>query len=604
MNPSSEYDKQKKSLVFEVSEIYLFSKTGALITENLKLENIYNKQYYKKILPYLVQTTARYNKNSQKLINHNIFIIKGKKIVTVDILTSNIISIAICSNETKSKLIYFFLLKVTMAFLNYMKMQNCNSSYNIHSIIYETFLLSPIKNHFYYVMKEVFRRYTLFFNIINYKNFYLIDLFSNEIILSLESLYDQNTNGEVEMKFSNKIIWNEILFHAQNLKRDYIKKNKKIFQTENFETFYAKIEFKATYPRLIYIIKFLPLLDGMALVYEYTENKLSKIDGSKNQKYKEFTDIYGYTFDENNNILIKKKDFLLHEPDVLIYIFIFIIECLFCNLDNIGFFVFNKYQKIYFSDEIIQLINKQIYSNIKISQFTEICNNKIAIHQLIEKIAKCLYEEYLQINEKELESKESAMVDKKYNEVKDLNRSFYLSLPDMIYISKKLTLDAIFNSNQLSQYINPNDLSLDLSTEEESTANDEIYQALREKNSFNQNNDPYFYYRFHYAHASPENIQLMDLLIDNDSKSENEILISNNKSKLLVEPKDLLSLNVTDLSSRFNPSVNNINFPFNSYMRNIYNKNIVPSLKNKASENNIYNMSSNSSQIKPFLKFG
>ena len=89
---------------------------------------------------------------------------KGKKIVTVDILSSNIISLAICSNESKSKLIYFFLLKITMAFLNYMKMQNCNNSYNIHSIIYETFLLSPIKNHFYLAIKELFRRYTLYIN--------------------------------------------------------------------------------------------------------------------------------------------------------------------------------------------------------------------------------------------------------------------------------------------------------------------------------------------------------------------------------------------------------------------------------------------------------
>ena len=222
----------------------------------------------------------------------------------------------------------------------------------------------------------------------------------------------------------------------------------------------------------------------------------------------------------------------------------------------------------------------------------------------MEKIANCLYEEYVQINAQELESKESAMVGKGDNEVNNLNKSFYISYPDSLYISKKFTLNVIFNSGHLSQYINPNDISLDLSTEEENIVNDGIYQALREKNTFNQNNDPYFYYRFHYAHASPESIQLMDLLNDNGAISENEILIANNKNKLFVEPNDLLSLNVTDLSSRFIPSVNTINYPFNPYTRNILNRNIVPSLKNKVSENNIYNMSSNSSQIKPFLKFG
>ena len=419
-------------------------------------------------MPNLVQTIARYNKKSKKLINHNIFIIKGKKLVTVDILTSNIISIAICSNESKSKLIYFFLLKITMAFLNYMKMQNCNNSYNIHSIVYETFLLSPRKNHFYLAIKEVFRRYTLYINNIHYKNYYLIDLLSNEIILSLETLYDQNTNGEVEMKISNKIIWNEILFHAHNLKRDYLKKNKNIFQIENLQDFYTKIEFKATYPRLIYMIKFLPLLGGMVLVHEYTQTKMSRIDGSEAQSYEEFAFEYGYKFDESNNFLTKNEEFLLNEPDVLIHIHFFIIECL----------VFHKYQKIYFSDEIIKLINKQIYSNIKISQFTEICNNKLAVHQLLEKIANCLYEEYVQINAQELESKESAMVGKGDNEVNNLNKSFYISYPDSLYISKKFTLNVIFNSGHLSQYINPNDISLDLSTEEENIVNDGIYQAF------------------------------------------------------------------------------------------------------------------------------
>ena len=191
--------------------------------------------------------------------------------MTVNIAKSNIISLAVYSNKTKSKLVYFFLLKVTMAFLNYMKMHNCNTSYNIHSIIYETLLLSPIKKHFSLAIKEVFRRYTLYINNIRYKNYYLVDLTSNEIILSLESLDNHNTYDEVETKIPNKIIWDEILFHSHNLKKDYIKRNNNIFQIENLQDFYVKIEFKATYPRLLYIIKFMPLLGGMVLIHEYTQ---------------------------------------------------------------------------------------------------------------------------------------------------------------------------------------------------------------------------------------------------------------------------------------------------------------------------------------------
>ena len=557
-------------MIFEIFEIYLFSKTGSLIAENIINKKFYNLN--KKIIPNIVKSIIISDKKNNKAINHNIFFLNETKIMTVNIAKSNIISIAIYSNRTKSKLIFFFLLKITMAFLNYMKMHNCDTSYNIHSIIYETLLLSPIINHFSLSIQQVFRRYTLYINNIRFKNYYLVDLDSNEIILSLETLYSQYKNKAVEMKIPNKIIWNEILFHAHILKRDYIKKYNNLFQVENLQDFYAKIEFKATYPRLIYIIKFLPLLKGMVLIHEYRQIKMSKYDGEI-QPYKELGYEYGYQFDEENNFQTKNDEFLLDEPDVLIHIHFYIIECLLCNLNNIEFFIFNKYNKIYFSDEIIKIINKQIYRNIKFSQATEICKDKNAVHQLLEKISNSLYEEYIQIDAKEVESKESAMINKKDIDEMSLNKSFYISYPDSLYISKNLTLKTIFKSRLLNQYINPNDISLNLSTEEESPIIDNIYQTLREKNQFNQYNDPYFYYRYHYANASLESRQLMDLLNDNVSISENELLNiqNNNKNNLFhYDKRDLKSINVTELSSRRNISIN-INKPINFIKQYNYN---------------------------------
>ena len=557
-------------MIFEIFEIYLFSKTGSLIAENIINKKFYNLN--KKIIPNIVKSIIISDKKNNKAINHNIFFLNETKIMTVNIAKSNIISIAIYSNRTKSKLIFFFLLKITMAFLNYMKMHNCDTSYNIHSIVYETLLLSPIINHFSLSIQQVFRRYTLYINNIRFKNYYLVDLDSNEIILSLETLYSQYKNKAVEMKIPNKIIWDEILFHAHILKRDYIKKYNNLFQVENLQDFYAKIEFKATYPRLIYIIKFLPLLKGMVLIHEYRQIKMSKYDGEV-QPYKELGYEYGYQFDEENNFQTKNDEFLLDEPDVLIHIHFYIIECLLCNLNNIEFFIFNKYNKIYFSDEIIKIINKQIYRNIKFSQATEICKDKNAVHQLLEKISNSLYEEYIQIDAKEVESKESAMINKKDIDEMSLNKSFYISYPDSLYISKNLTLKTIFKSRLLNQYINPNDISLNLSTEEESPIIDNIYQTLREKNQFNQYNDPYFYYRYHYANASLESRQLMDLLNDNVSISENELLNiqNNNKNNLFhYDKRDLKSINVTELSSRRNISIN-INKPINFIKQYNYN---------------------------------
>ena len=535
---------------------------------------------------------------------------KNRKIITLNISKTNVISLAVCANETKSKLVYFFLLKVVMSYLNYMKMHNCTTTYNIHSIIYETIFLSPIKNHYSLAIREVFRRYTLYINNILYKNFYLINLCNDDIILSLESIFDLNTNGYMEMKIQNKLIWNEILYHSHILKDDYIKKNKNIFQIENLQDFYTKVEIKATYPRLIYIIKFLPLLGGLALVYEYSQNKMSKIDGTENSEYEEYNIEYGYQFDEENNFKTKNDDeFLLNEPDVLIHIHFFIIECLLCNLDNIDFFVFNKYQKIYLSDEILQLINKQIYSNIKINQVTDIVNKPKFVHQLLEKIVGELYEEYLQINSQKEQSKFSAMVNKNEKAEESLNKLFFLSYPDSLYISKKFTLNSIFQTGQLEHYINADDISLNLSSEEETSFTDDVYQTLRNNNQFNQYNDPYFYYRFHYANASKESQRLMDLLYDNVSINEKEVLLNlgniNKNNMLNIERNEMTSLNNTEISSlRNNLSLKGQN-NFNPYLINNFNNNGIM----KINLNNYYNfntnknpnISSNSSQITSLL---
>ena len=288
----------------------------------------------------------------------------------------------------------------------------------------------------------------------------------------------------MEKKIPNKLIWNEILFHAHKLQDDYIKKNNYIFQIENLQEFYTKVEIKATYPRLIYIIKFLPLLGGLALVYEYSQNSMSRIGGLDQSIYKEYNIEYGYTFDEENNFKTKNDDeFLLNEPDVLIHIHFYIIECLLCNLDNIKFFVFNKYQKIYISDEILQFINKHIYSNINISQITDVVNKQEFVHQLLEKIISELYDEYLQINSQKEQSKYSAMINNKKEKAEvSLNKLFFLSYPDSLYISKKFTLNCLFETGQLIHYINPNDISLNLSSDEETSFTDDIYQTLRNKN--------------------------------------------------------------------------------------------------------------------------
>jgi hypothetical protein len=60
----------------------------------------------------------------------------------------------------------------------------------------------------------------------------------------------------------------------------------------------VKLECTSTYPRLTFIIKFLPILNGVSIVHVYSQKKLSRmIDNSDNnitaKNYKEIDILYG-----------------------------------------------------------------------------------------------------------------------------------------------------------------------------------------------------------------------------------------------------------------------------------------------------------------------
>ena len=88
-----------------------------------------------------------------------------------------------------------------MAFLNYMKMHNCNTSYNIHSIIFETILLNPIINHFTLAIKEIFRRYTLYVNNLD-RYYHMIEYTKVE---ELKEIYDLPINKYKKISYSYEL---------------------------------------------------------------------------------------------------------------------------------------------------------------------------------------------------------------------------------------------------------------------------------------------------------------------------------------------------------------------------------------------------------------
>ena len=62
--------------------------------------------------------------------------------------------------------------------------ENINFINAINPKLYDTFLSIPIQMHFSRVIKKIFKRQTLYIKDIYYKNYYLINLNNNKIILN------------------------------------------------------------------------------------------------------------------------------------------------------------------------------------------------------------------------------------------------------------------------------------------------------------------------------------------------------------------------------------------------------------------------------------
>ena len=359
--------------------------------------------------------------------------------------------------------------------------ENINFINAINPKLYDTFLSIPIQMHFSRVIKKIFKRQTLYIKDIYYKNYYLIDIENEKIILSLETLNDKNNGKDPEFKTSNqKAIWKELMLHCHNLKNDYIKKNNMTFNGIDYKNFFVKIEFKVTYPRRNFIIKFLPLFNGMCLIHEYIQKKLSTFDTDEKKSYNEKSIFYGY--EEYDNIF-KNSDnrYFENEHPILKQIHFFFIETLFCSKSDISyFFTLRRKPKIYFSEEILEIIEKELIKymneeNVENKKLNSSMENSFEEYSndIINRIINVLYEEYIQLNtsKKNVIQKPSNL-----NKRKDILMKLIDSLvkKKSLQLSKSETLVYLFYSIQYNKNINPNDITIDLNDERISQMQNDI----------------------------------------------------------------------------------------------------------------------------------
>lgn len=212
----------------------------------------------------------------------------------IDIIVIYDININVSYAKMKTMTLY-------IAYENFVNYFDMNSK-SIHSLkfitdIFIELFLNDFLDSFDKSYESVTQRLSFYVNNIKYKQSVVIDIENNDIVLDTGEV-NKNSDGKVIKSFfditSNAKIYNEICFHCKNLFDDYVDDNNFNYDAIAISKYYAIIECKATYPRLIIVIKFLPVLRGFALVHIYTQKKLSRgVPSSASDSYKEFDVAYG-----------------------------------------------------------------------------------------------------------------------------------------------------------------------------------------------------------------------------------------------------------------------------------------------------------------------
>lgn len=387
----SNNNNYKSFFDFDIEEIYFFINEEELILNvSQNFENEKLCKVIKSIYINIIKLTNKLNKNNKNSIQFNNFYMNKFKLVYLSLKNINISVLCLFDIIIKNSIIKFFMIYILLSLLNFLNINVdfTNQSFIIDKIIYskiyESFMVLPLIRFFYLLSENIFNKHTFFFKDMEYKNFYLINLDENYTnIFSFNNLHN-NLSKKIQ---KNNIIWNELLFHSQNLKKMYINNLGKISDKE-YQNYFVKIEYKSCLPYIIFVIRFLPLLDGIVLIHEYEPKKKNTNNKFKNTN--EFDIIYG-----TDNIVDVKEERCICESKIFKEREYFIFGFLLCSVPSFNFF-YEIELNIYYSEQILHIIINIVDKSSLDSSFN--------VNYILSKILYKLYNEYLKCNIQELDN--------------------------------------------------------------------------------------------------------------------------------------------------------------------------------------------------------
>jgi len=447
-------DNNNTQFNFKYNDLILFDKNGQIILNSSNIdsesENLVEIGYFD-TYSNIIKKLAKINEISKikKEALHYYLISNEKiKIVILNIEKTNLYLLGSFNSSIHASIIKIFLLHILLSFLNYMgekssfiskdfsKSINENGSDTIdigkinvysnkesinkdiistdnnnymegndnldllYTRIYENFLLLPIIKFFILITKNIFIRRNYYNNGAIYKNLYLVEIDTGQILFSMENLYNlHNGYHPNQNTILNSYIWKEILYRGKLLKKEYIKSLGKILDFEDSQQYFTRIELRSTFPRMIFIIRFMPLLNGVLLINEYEWKSYSNEDISDDE-YKEIDILNGSSLSKDNESEEDDDDdevLLINEPKFIKERQYFFINFFLSTNSNINEIFYIKNSQIkYFSNGLLNSINKIV------TKYNSDLNQKdLNIEKILININNQLYNEYLQINNNE-----------------------------------------------------------------------------------------------------------------------------------------------------------------------------------------------------------
>lgn len=289
-------------------------------------------------------------------------------------------------------------------------------------LIFQNIFLKSLIVHFIQVFYQVFKKEDLNLKQTKLKNLYIVNLNNEEIILDMNKIQGIKSDEKNKKFYKCKKLYEEIIYQSKTMYNNYIKEYNWRFTSADSDFRFVKFECTSTYPRLLFIIRFVPVLKGLAIIHVYSQKKLSRNNDTNIQmeqgiNCKEVDFIFGSFMKGNKNF-----EFKYGAPKKLEYVEKFMEEFFLTGRSGLNIFKINNQNKKYkyVNYDIIGVINSfQISKSMTVD---EIFNNYL--NKLKEQYEKDQKSE--KDNEQDNSENNSNNSDD-YNETKNIDKLFSLN---------------------------------------------------------------------------------------------------------------------------------------------------------------------------------